>query len=88
MSGLASRGLFAAMFAMYTVTSALSHFRQDHFLLHGARVPLCTRYSVGFQICRQVSVGEASVAVWTQQSIRREGCAEDLPESRKVERLA
>eukprot|EP00969_Alexandrium_andersonii_P335416 14824140-Alexandrium_andersonii.AAC.1 len=42
----------------------------------------------GFQIRRQVFVCGACVAVWTQQSIRREGCAEDVIESRKVERSA
>eukprot|EP00969_Alexandrium_andersonii_P096362 4255053-Alexandrium_andersonii.AAC.1 len=39
----------------------------------------------GFHTCRQVFVGGACVAVWTQQSIRREGCAEDVIKSRKVE---
>eukprot|EP00969_Alexandrium_andersonii_P203615 8997060-Alexandrium_andersonii.AAC.1 len=42
----------------------------------------------GFQTRRQVFVSGARVAAWTQQSIRREGCAGDVIESRKEERSA
>eukprot|EP00969_Alexandrium_andersonii_P013646 595618-Alexandrium_andersonii.AAC.1 len=58
MSDLAFRGLFAAMFAMCTVTSALSHVRQDRYLPYGARVPRCKRYSVDFiYVARSLLVG-------------------------------